>query len=377
MIRRLTVCCIAALAAASGSRAQGSLSVQGLGYPPGQISTRAEGMGGAIAEVDALSATNPASITSIAATSLYFQYDPEFRKVSASGATARTTTARFPVIGLILPAGTRFTVGVSSSTLVDRSSETESRRVRRIDTTNVTVTENVKALGAINDIRLALGWVARNNFQIGFGAHAFTGSNRLSLSQIFPDTAKFTNVRQQSRVSYTGAAASAGIQWQPSKILTLGVAGRKGGRMTAESNDTVLGRGNVPDHFAASASYAGLGDATLAVRVAHDSWSSLKPLTSSAIRAVDAWDMGVGAEAGGPRVLDRLLMLRAGVRARTLPFAVSGTDVREISVGGGVGAQLARNRASFDMGVQRASRSGGGSTRETAWVLSFGLRVTP
>ena len=52
---------IAALAASSpfGAGAQGALSLQGFGYPPGQLSARALATGGGIAEFDALSPVIP------------------------------------------------------------------------------------------------------------------------------------------------------------------------------------------------------------------------------------------------------------------------------------------------------------------------------
>ena len=42
--------------------AQGTVSAQGLGYPPGQISTMARGAGGALADFDPATPLNPASM---------------------------------------------------------------------------------------------------------------------------------------------------------------------------------------------------------------------------------------------------------------------------------------------------------------------------
>src|SRR4051812_11579735 len=130
---------LASLCAAASLSAQGSLSVQGFGYPPGQISTRAEGMGGGPAELDPASALNPASVSDVGAAQLYFQYEPEFRTVSSGGATSKTTTARFPIVGFILPLSTRMNLGIGASTLVDRSSLTKSDVLQVIDTSTVTV----------------------------------------------------------------------------------------------------------------------------------------------------------------------------------------------------------------------------------------------
>ena len=75
---------LALMLVTSRARAQGALSTSGLGYPTGQISARAEGAGGALADFDALSQVDPASIAGVGSAALFFQYSPEFRRVSGA-----------------------------------------------------------------------------------------------------------------------------------------------------------------------------------------------------------------------------------------------------------------------------------------------------
>src|SRR5688572_27347162 len=89
-------------------RAQGTLSGQGFGYPPGQLSTRALAVGGANAELDPVSPRNPAAVSSWGSPGLHLQYDPEFRQVSVTGDGDRTMTARFPIISGATRLGARF-----------------------------------------------------------------------------------------------------------------------------------------------------------------------------------------------------------------------------------------------------------------------------
>ena len=192
--------------------------MQGFGYPPGQISTRAEGMGGGPAEIDPASALNPASVVGVGPMQLYFQYDLEFRTVSSGGATSKTTTARFPLVNFIMPLTSRLSLGVGSSTLVDRSSLTKSSLVRIIDTAHVTVAQSVMVLGAIDDVRFALGYAMSPSVRIGLAGHLITGTNQLSLTQRFPDSAKFTNQSESSRLSYSGTAISGGIELHPRRF---------------------------------------------------------------------------------------------------------------------------------------------------------------
>lgn len=367
---------LAAITVSSSAAAQGALSTQGLGYPTGQMSARSEGAGGALADFDALSLVAPASMAGAASAALFLQYSPEFRRVTAGSNTVKTTTARFPLVLGVLPMGQDWTIGLSSSTFLDRSYETSLVRRQLVGADSVNVTERTKVLGAIDDVRLALGWAGSNVIHIGVGAHAFSGSNRVTVSRLFPDSAKFISFAQNDRISYSGFAGSVGIEYHPSRAIGFALAGRKGGDLRAQAGDTVLGTGRIPDHYSASVVYDGITGATIAARVAHDSWSSLSSLSSTRLQASDGWDTSVGAEVTGPRILQRIIFVRAGARFRNLPFGFNGQKVSETSFMGGLGVPLTRDRASFDLAVQRAARSASG-VKETGYILSFGLRVSP
>jgi hypothetical protein len=377
-MRKLLVAIAVAVVSSRGD-AQGALSLQGLGYPTGGLSARAEGTGGGIADFDALSLVNPSSIAAVGSPSLFFQYSPEFRRVTAGSNTAKTTTARFPLVAGVLPMGQDWTLGLSSSTFLDRSSETSLVRqmVVGAPTDVVDVTERNRVLGAINDLRVALAWAGSPVFRIGVGAHVFTGSNRITFARIFPDSTKYVSTQQTGRISFAGFAGSLGIDFHPSRTIGFALSGRKGGNLRAESGDSAIGSGRLPDHYSASVVYDGITGASISARVAHDAWSSLSSLSSSNTKAFDGWDTGVGVEATGPRVMQRILVLRAGARFRTLPFGFNGEKVSETSFVAGLGIPLTRDRAGFDFAVQRANRTAGGDVKERGFILSFGLRVSP
>ena len=359
--------------------AQGALSLQGLGYPPGGISARAEATGSGVADFDALSATTPASLAGVGSPALFLQYSPEFRSVTTASGKATTTTARFPLIEGVLPMGQSWTLGLSSSTFLDRSSETSLERVQIVGdpTDTVTLTERNKVLGAINDVRLALAWSTSPVIRIGVGAHVFSGSNRVEFSQLFPDSAEFISSAQAGRISYAGFAASLGLEYHPSRTIGFAVSGRKGGDLRAQSADTAIGQAPLPDHYSASVMFEGIPGVTISARAAHDNWSSLTPLSSTGIQAFDGWDTGGGIEATGPRIMQRIITLRVGGRIRTLPFGINGEKVTEKTIAAGFGAPLTRERASFDVAIQRASRTAGSDVKERGFILSVGLRVSP
>jgi hypothetical protein len=389
----LAVATLISTAFAARAQAQGAISLEGLGYPTGQLSARAEGTGGGIADFDALSLVTPASLAGVGSAALFFQYSPEFRKVTTSSGTAKTMTARFPLVSGVLPMGQDWTLGLSSSTFLDRSLETSLQRrlVVGTATDTVTLTERNKVLGAINDVRLALAWSTSPVFRIGVGGHVFSGSNRITFSQLFPDSSKYISTAQSGRISYAGFAGSLGIEYHPSRAIGFALAGRKGGDLRAESGDTAIGSGRIPDHYSASVVYEGITGATISARVAHDAWSSLTSLSTSGIQAFDAWDAGFGLEASGPRLMQRIITFRAGARFRTLPFGYSpltvnpltgitvlgpAEKVSEASVAAGLGIPLTRDRAALDFSLQRAGRSAA-DIKERGFILSFGLRVSP
>jgi hypothetical protein len=369
---------LCSVAMPSIAAAQGTLSTQGFGYPPGQMSTRSLATGGGIAEFDADSPINPAAIATSADPRLFLQYEPEFRKLTNGSAASNTTTARFPVISTSVPVGSKGSIGISASTFLDRSSEVTSVRQQEIAGTTTAITEDTKALGAIDDLRLALGWAPSPRFQIGLGGHVFTGQNRVFFTQSFPDSLKFASVNQVTTLGFSGFAISGGVLIRPSRTFGLALSARKGEKIEAERGDSVISRANIPDRIGAAISYDGIPGSSISAHVVRENWTSMNGLGSVAADGVDTWEGGLGVESLGPRLLARQTVLRIGARYRTLPFTAAGSEVKELSFAGGVGTQFFRDRATFDVTFERAARSATSvDPRERAYILSFGLRVRP
>jgi hypothetical protein len=180
---------------AFGAGAQANLSTQGFGYPTGQFSTRTWGTGGALAELDPLSPVNPASLAIIPSRILFFQIEPEYRSVTSSSGTDRTTTARYPVVFGALPVGYGWVISIGSSTLLDRTSTTVFNTTQFLSPTDsVPMTTNFRVDGAMDDVRLGAGWAPLSWLRVGFGAHAITGHNQISITQSFADSAQFSAV---------------------------------------------------------------------------------------------------------------------------------------------------------------------------------------
>lgn len=374
------------LPAAAG--AQGTLSTQGFGYPSGQISTRALGAGGALAETDPLSASNPAALMNLGGSALYFQAEPEYRTIRVAGASERATIARYPLVSAGIPLTQTIFAGLSVSNLLDRSFETTVRASQVVGGNTVTSTNRFVSNGAVGDLRLSVAWAPSPWLHVGLAGHAISGDNRLTSSQKFDDTTRYAGITDTTTVSYVGNAFSGGVEVFTGRYGVLAASYRRGGPLSLKHGDTTLSTARVPDRLALSAAYLGIRGSSIAVRSAREDWTALRGLGSAGLPISEGWDTSVGADVLGPRFGGRSLQLRAGARWRTLPFDVRPTltgggfgpaaPVTERSWSIGAGTLLARGRAAVDVaGIRATRRSAATAVAEDAWTLSVGITVRP
>ena len=359
--------------------AQANLSGQGLGYPTGQISTRAEGAGGATAEIDPLSMVNPAALGFIGTTTLFFQIEPEYRRVSVGSVSDKTTTARYPLFTAVLPLGSNWAFGVSSATLLDRTWTTSVDSNVVFGTDTVSSTFLFGSSGSINDLRAAVSWAPSPYIRFGLGGHLISGSDRVFVGRTFVQNAAFGNFADSTTLGFDGGAVSGGIELVAPRLAIASASFRKGGTLNASRNDTTLASARVPDRFGFSLAYIGAAGTQIAARTSLDKWSSLNALGQGTSQAVDAWDTSVGADVAGPRLGSWPLMLRIGGRWRTLPYTVgpSNDKVKEQTFSGGLGTTLGGGRVLTDVTLLHARRDAGIGISERAWTLSIGFGIRP
>jgi len=379
IVRRTLVCTtlIGVSFVPASMNAQANLSSQGYGFPTGQLSARAYGAGGSLAEMDPLSPVNPASIALLPSRILFMQIEPEFRNVKSGNGADATTTARYPVVFGAIPVASNFVMSLSASTLLDRTSSTSFSTTQRLaDGEDVAMTTTYRIDGAMSDIRLAGAWIPANWLRVGVGLHGIAGHNLVSLTQAFDDSLRFSAFSQSRVLGFGGGAVSGGVQLV-SKMFVAAASARLGGALNLSSEDTVLKSARVPNRFGASLAYIGIANSTFSVRTSRDNWSALGDLGSSNLHAVDAWDTSVGADVAGPHLGQRILFLRGGYRMRTLPFAAAGEQVSEKSFSAGAGTAFANNHVLADVALIHASRTANLSASEKAWTVSIGIAVRP
>ena len=387
MIRRLGLVLLVVVAPALS--AQGTLSTQGLGFPPGQLSTRARTMGGSVGEADPLSPLNPASLILLLTPIVSFQAEPEHREITFGTQSITSSISRFPLFMGALPLGSRWRVGLAVSTLLDRTYETTVRdtQIVGIDTAASTFTE--RSEGSISDIRLAAAYAVTRWLSVGLGGHALSGSDEIMLTRVFDDSVRFDTLEQRNVIGFGGNAVSIGAVASVSRIGSIGVSYRHGGSMTAYQEGEEVGSGRAPNHFGVSLLYLGLRGSTIAVRAARDDWSQLEGMAGT-LHIHEGWDIGVGADVMGPRFGGSAIDLRAGARWRTLPFSAGGSAVDEQTWSGGfmipMGRFLGSARAvELNFGALHSSRTTAGfpgptgsiQVSEKSWTISTGFSVRP
>jgi hypothetical protein len=358
--------------------AQGGLSVQGYGYPGGQLSSRALATGGSLADFDANSPINPAALFVGTRATVYLQYDPEFRLITGPGLSASTVTARFPLFLISGKVGDA-RVSLSYSSFLDRSWTNTYSDTQVIGGQKVPSTVTAVSSGGIADVRAAASWTLSPKLTIGVAAHVFPGENRVSFGRAFPsDSVSFGAFTNTNTFNFSGAAASFGIIATPVEHLNIGVSGRLGFSMHVHTGDsTTVGEGNVPNRLSVSGAFDGIPGTILSARYGTEKWSAMRGLVSAGQSIFDANEVAAGLETGGPTLNQVPIAVRLGYRARQLPFGVNAQQVRETEITGGLGIPLSQGRAAIDLTVAHAARSANVSISETGWILSLGISIKP
>jgi len=377
MMRRFLLTATALLGIPAITSAQGSISTQGFGYPTGGLSTRATAAGGGFGEFDFSSPRNPSSTLGWGRGGLYFQYEPEFRRVSAGPSVDNTMTARFPIWMAGMQLGSRAMGTLTSSTLLDRTWATRIRGGQILGPDSVGYEERVESAGAINDIRLGVAYSVRPSFSIGIGLHGYTGENRMNLTRQFDDSLRYGTLIRNLTIGYLGKAISAGATWRPHPRVAVAASFRSGGGLDVRIADTLVASGSLPNRFGAGVRFDGLPGASIGVSIERTEWSSLGELSQTSLTANDTWEIGAGLELAGPKFRAVPSLLYLGYRQRDLPFSVGGEVVPERFYSGGAGIPLAGPRVILDMAIQHATRGPVVGISERAWIISLGFTVRP
>lgn len=360
--------------AASGG-AQGSIGAQGLGYPVSGLSGAAAAMGGANAEIDPNSFVNPAAITRSNRLSIMVRFEPEMRETTVGTQRAYANLVRFPGFQATGAYG-RWVGAIGISPMLDRTWRNQTEDTLVVGGVPTPSQLRVGSVGSMNDARVAVGYVISPEIQIGAALHAVVGENQSFFQRSFADTSGVQGVSQTNSFGFVGRAFSLGVVAEVIPDLVVSASHKFGDDLTLELQGDELRTAKVPSRTGLGLAYFGVRGITAHARVDQVRWTDLENLSESASSVHDALELAAGVEALGPAFFGSNLMLRAGLRDRTLPFGVNGNEVKENGYAFGLGLPLARGRSQIDLGAQRLTRTVQGAT-ENSWFISIGFGIRP
>lgn len=380
------------LAVGRPAAAQGTAASQGFGYPTGQLGSRAASTVGAFTEFDETTPLNPSALLGWRNAGVHFQYEPEFRTTEAGGSTIRTAINRVPVVLAALPVGSRAVVALSLSSLLDRTWATDVVDRRLVGAESLYVNEISSSDGGMNDIRVAGAFRVGSWLVLGAGAHAIVGLDRFNqtvlLSRTDPRTTTTTSTEfspygQSADIRFSGSAYSLGATLRPYRGVSLALSARRGETVKLTRRDTTLGTARVPDRVGVGLAWELVPRTTVAAGADWTGWSSLAAFSTRS-KPQDALGLSLGVETPGPRFAGRTLTVRGGFRHRELaynaPTAVTAgvptsfEQVRENSIGLGLSAPFAYDRALIQIYGQRALRS---VAAEKSFTIGVGVSIRP
>lgn len=359
--------------------------INGLGIPGRGLSVRAMGAGGAFGYFDPLSGLNPASVNELTQLTAGFSMVGSFRNSRNPSAEESGRDTRFPqfVAGGAVPQS-RLAMGAYFSNYSDRDFELASADTIVLGGLPVGVTDTLKSLGGLSDLRLTVGY-RPSGWSLGAGMHLITGSTRVSLKRVFGDSL-YSPVSQRAEISYSGVGFSVGA----ARSLGSGVAAsallRIDGKARIDRDSTEVGSVDLPVTLGAALRWRASPRLDLASSVSRRSWSGadddLRTLGGTGSRNTFEWNAGAEWFSNPRQPSTR--PIRIGAHYRTLPFPVeSGSQPKEFGLSLGSAMGFARDprtgltRAQVDLSVSRLWRSAEGGYREGAWLVGVGFSVRP
>ena len=314
---------------------------------------------------------------------LFFQMEPEFRSVTTASGTERTTTARYPVVFGAMPitAVVRHEPFGRRRCSIGRRRRRSTRR-RSLDGGEASpMTTTYRIDGAMNDVRLAGGWIPDSWLRVGLGVHAHRGAqSRRPHADRSPT--RCGSRRSPSRASSASAAARLrAVSSCFDERSSPSASARFGGSL----QHVVRGHGavtaaRVPNQFGASLAY--IGHRQLDDRDPHVARQLVVARRRSARPACTASTRGTRASAptspgrklgAAYRLPARRISHPDACRSRRRAKTVNGEQLHRRDSA----PHLPTDTCLTDLALIRASRTADLPASEHAWTLSFGITVRP
>jgi len=383
VVRSVVLAAVAMGCVVPGAPADSIFGIRGLGLLGRPLSARAAGTGGGFALFDAASALNPAASGLWRAPAGWAVGSPTWRTYDDGTTSTALGATRFPLFGVAVPAGRRLVVAVSVGEYLDRTWGFRTERDTVIRDTAVTMSDDVRSIGGVSDLRFAVSYALSDRVLVGLGLHALAGSSQIGVLRQFLDSAgtgleAFAAYQDLAVTDITGTSVSAGVQVRASSKLALSGMVRLNSRLTVESTRGATARIGMPVELGIGAFVSPGRGLSLGASAGYQTWSRASDALVAAgqAEARDVWSLAVGAEFDAVRFVGRPTPLRVGYHWRQLPFSSDGEPLSESAFSGGLGIDFAGGRATLDFGTEIGTRRAGGQ-RERFTTAFVGVLVRP
>jgi hypothetical protein len=369
------------LLATTLAQAQSSqFGVRGLGFPGRGVAVRSIATGGAFGLFDAESSQNPAALGSVATPTSSFTVTQGFRNVENPAGEASVRDTRFPQLMIAGPIRQfAAAVGFSFSNYTSRDFTVASSQTLDLRGEPVSVSDTLSSRGGLNDFRIAGSYRLGQRGGIGLGFHIITGSNRLTSTRVFVDSA-YLSSRQRAELSYAGVGLSAGLVRQLGPNLGLAAVIRSDGHLNMDLDSARVGTVDLPYTFGLGLSWRAGPKLSLAAQSMFRTWSGANSdlLALGGTGARNTVEVATGGEYISDPKRPFRRPIRFGGRYVTLPFPLiqGGEQGHEVAVSAGSGVRFAQQRAGVDLAIEHVWRSEG-VYKENGFIVSVGISVRP
>jgi hypothetical protein len=360
--------------------AQSLLSTSGLGTPLEPVDARARSLGGlSVGLPDAqMSMVNPAAAMGLPAAGLSVTFQSDQVSAEAGDQAEDFSTARFPVVQVAFPIGTRFVTSLGYAGVLDQNWAVQHEDSILIAGEQVDVLDRFRSSGGVARLRGGVGYRLLPRLDVGAAVDVYTGALRDTVYRVFTGGGIQPSITGTT-YEWRGLGFSAGARWRGS-AFSLSAAVAAGGSLTAEAQDSgVVSKDySLPVQVDVGGSARIAQQALVAVSARWQGWSAADEDVSASGGARDATQLTAGIEYEALRFLGRPVPLRIGARYAELPFRYEGaTDfVNERAGTAGIGVVFGGGAAALDLSGERGMRGGDAALLdESFWRVSLSLTL--
>ncbi len=359
---------------AAGQTSQ--FGVRSLGLPGLPYSTRTEGSAGAFGFFDGTSAVNPASVFAIDRPIASMNISQYWRSSQNPFGSASGYDANFPLFIAGGRVSSRLSGAVSASVYTDRTFALASQDTIQLRGLPVVVDDTLISRGGLSDLRAAVAYRWRR-VVVGLGVHLVTGTNRMEYRRGFSDTT-FIPINLRNELAALATGVSAGVLFQPTDDLVLGVTARMDSDLATEKDTTKTGSIPLPRTLGVGAQWTVSNRLAVGGHLLTRSWSrgdeELKARGGTGASNTTA--AALGLQLTRSIAAPNQFPLRLGVRWGSLPYpVVAGRETgKELGITMGTGFLMSGQRGGVDIAFERIWRDEGAFSERT-FVVRFGVTV--